>query len=132
MTTQYHLKGKGFSGRAVRVRELDPLEAEDNLKAAGKLLVGQDAGPAAMLELKKTEWRNGIKLMISEFTDPCEDPMAEGVKWKKVGAGMLDDMGAYFTTKDVQVLEAIYRDMHEIMPSELDAIMGKALPVSGG
>lgn len=128
MKTQYHLKGRGFSGRAVRVRTLDPIEVEDNLKHAAKL-VGMDA---TVLELKKTEWRMGSKLMLVEFTEPCEDPLAPEVKWSKVGPSVLDDFGAYFTPKDVQALEAIYRDANELLPSELDAITGKAIPVSAG
>lgn len=128
MKTQYHLKGKGFSGRAVRVRTVDPIEVEDNLKGAAKL-VGMDA---TVLELKKTEWRMGSKLMLVEVSEPCEDPMAEGVKWRKVTPDILEDFGAYFTPKDAQVLEALYRDANELLPSELDAIVGKALPVSAG
>lgn len=128
MDMQYHLRGKGFSGRAVRVRELDPIEVEDNLKAAAKIVgEGGDA-----IEIKKTEWRNGVKLMVTEFSDPCEDPMAPDVKWRKVAAGMLDDLGTYFKAKDVAVLEAIYRENHEVLQSEVEAIVGKALPVSGG
>jgi len=128
VTTQYHLKGKGFSGRAVRVRELDPIEVEDNLTATAKL-VSQEA---SIIELKKVEWRNGVKRMIVEFSEPCEDPFAEGVKWKKVTAGMLDEIGEYFRAKDLLALEAIYRTNHEVIPSELEAITGKAVPVSEG
>lgn len=130
MATQYHLKGKGFSGRAVRVRELDPMEVEENLKAAGKLMTGQDAGAGAMLELKKTEWRNGVKMMLIEISEPCEDTSA--AKWRKVSAVDLEDLGAFFTAKDVAVLEDVFRTNHEVMPAELEAIVGKALPVSEG
>lgn len=129
--TQYHLVGKGFSGRAVRVRELTPIEAEENLTAAAKLSSGVSES-TQILELKKVEWRNGVKLMITEFTDPCADPLAEGVKWRKVTPGLLDDIGAFFTAKDVGALEAVFRQMHEVTPAELEAITGKALPVSGG
>ena len=126
MKTQYHLKGKGFSGRAVRVRVLDPDEVSENLLAAAKLVGPQ----ASIIELKKVEWRNGIKRMIQEISDPCVDPMSPDMKWKKNTAGMLDDMGAIFTSKDVLALEAIYRDYHEVIPDEVEAIAGKAVPVS--
>ncbi len=128
MNTQYHLKGRGFSGRAVRLRELDPIEVENNLTAAAKLV----SSDASVIELKKVEWRNGVKLMITEYTDPCDDPFAEGVKWKKVAGGTLEDLGTYFKAKDVLALEALYREYHEVMPAELDAIVGKAVPVSEG
>lgn len=131
---QIHLKGKGFSGRGVRYRELDPIEVENNLKAAGKI-VGAEATP---LELKKTEWRNGAKAMLVEFSEPCEDLFAvdaEGkskVKWRKVTPDVLEDFGAYFKTKDLAILEHIYRENHEVLQSEVEAIVGKAQPVSVG
>lgn len=125
---QYHLNGKGFSGRAVRVRTLDPMEVEDNLAAAAKLVSKE----ASVIELKKTEWRNGAKLMITEYTEPCEDPMAlESKAWKKAQPGQFDDLGTYFTAKDIAVLQHIFCENHEVKESELDAIMGKGLPVSG-
>ncbi len=124
---QYHLKGKGHSGRAVRVEALPPHEAEDMLTSAAKL-AGPEAGP---LQIKKIEWRNGSKAFIKSYTDSCEDPLAEGVKWKKPTPGQFDEMASYFTSKDCQVLEALYRDYHEVTQVELEAITGKALPVSG-
>ena len=126
MLTQLHLKGKGFSGRAVRLRELAPAEVEANLTAAAKL-AGKEAGP---LEIKKIEWRNAVKMMIVEFTEPCADPMADGVKWRKVSPGMLEDMGEYFKAKDVALLEHFYRDQNEVLQDEVDDILGKALPVA--
>lgn len=122
--SQYHLKGKGFSGRAVRLKELSPSEVEANLTSTAKTL----SGDASIIELKKSEWRNGVKLMIVSFTEPCEDPFAEGVKWRKATGGMLEDLGEYFKAKDVLALEAVYREFHEVIPSELEAITGKALP----
>ena len=126
---EYHLKGKRMSGRAVHVEAMGPSDVENNLTAAAKL-VGKEA---PILELKKTEWRNGVKLFVRSFSDPCEDPRAlEPKQWKKVTPGMLDDMGAYFTSKDIQVLEALFRDYHEVNPDELEAIVGKAVPVASG
>ena len=126
MARQYHLLGRGFSGRAVRVQPLDPIESENNLLAAAKL-----AGPEAQpLEFKKIEWRNGVKLFITEYSEACTDPTKPEVKWKKVKAGDLDDVGTVFTSKDIQALEAIFRDYHEVMPSEIDAIMGKAIDLT--
>lgn len=125
---QYHLKGRHMSNRAVRVKMLDPTETEENLQAAAKI-VGPDG---LVLDLKKTEWRMGVKRFIVSFSEPCEDPMAADVKWTKASPAVLDDMGSVFTAKDLGVLEAIFRDYHEVNPAELEAIAGKALPVSGG
>lgn len=123
---QYHLKGKGHSGRAVRVEALPSHEVEANLTGAAKL-----AGPDGTgLEIKKIEWRNGTKIFIKSYTDPCENPLAEGVKWKKPAPGQFDEMHVYFTAKDCQVLEALYREYHEVTQEELESITGKPLPVS--
>ncbi len=127
MQFEYHLKGKGLSGRAVQLEPLEPDDAETMLTMAAKL-----AGPEATpIEIKKIEWRNGSKQFIKAYTDPCENPRAEGTKWKKPTPGQFDhEMAKYFTAKDCQILEAIYREYHEVTQAELEAITGKALPVS--
>ncbi len=123
-STQYHLTGKGFSGRAVRVRELTTSEVEENLTQAAKFV----SSDASLLELKKVEWRNGVKRFVESVTEPTTDPMT--AKWKKVSCMDLEDLGKYFKAKDQLALEAIYREFHEVVPSELEAITGKALPVA--
>lgn len=124
---QYHLTGaKGYSGRAVRCRELDPSEVEKNLTDSAKV-VGQEA---TIIELKKAEWRNGIKMMVVEVSDPCTDPMDPSVKWKKLNPAMLENLGDYFKVKDVLMLESIYREYNEVLPTELNIIMGGAKPVA--
>lgn len=129
MITQYHLNGKRMSGRAVRVKPVDPAQAEHNLANAAKL-VGKEA---TMLELKKVEWRNGVKSFVVEYSDPCKDPMTLTDKqWHKVSVGTFDDLGKFFTAKDMAFLEHLYREEHEINQDEVDAIAGKALPVSEG
>ena len=125
---QYHLRGKGHSGRAVRVEALPSHEVEDLLTTAAKL-AGLEATP---VEIKKIEWRNGTKSCVKFFTEPCEDPLAEGTKWKKATQESLDSLAEFFTAKDCQVLESLYRDYHEVTQKELEAITGKALPVTGG
>ncbi len=129
MLTQYHLKGKGHNGRAVQLEPLDPDDAENCLTMAAKL-AGTEATP---IEIKKTEWRTGSKLFIKKYTEPTENPLAPDTKWLTPKVGQFDhDMAKYFSAKDCQVLEAIYREYHEVTQAELEAIMGKALPVSEG
>lgn len=126
MKKQLHLKGRGFSGRAVRVEPLDPNVAENNLLASAKL-----AGPEASgLEIKKVEWRNGIKQFVVEYSDACDDMLK--ATFRKVRPGELDDLAAVFTTKDIQALESIFRDYHEVMPSEVADIVGGAIDLSEG
>lgn len=126
---QYHLTGKRHSRRAVRVEELDDITHADNLAAAAKTL-----GPeASIIELKKMEWRMGLRMFIREISDPCDDPFDPGVKWKKLTVADFEDgMAKFFTTKDVAVLEAMYRDYHEIAADEIETIMGKGMSVSAG
>ncbi len=126
MARQFHLKGRGFSGRAIRVKPLDPDVSERNLLAAAKL-AGEEASG---LEIKKIEWRNGMKQFITHFSEKCADPLAEGVKWRKVEPGQLDIMGEFFTTKDIQFIEAQFRDYHEVMPAEVADIVGKAIDLA--
>lgn len=129
MGMQYHLKGRGFSGRVVRCRELDPTEVEDNLTAAAKLA----SKDATIIELKKTEWRNGVKRMITEVSDPTDDPMKKDLKFRKLSPQQLDEQWAsLFKAKDVLLLESVYRDYHEVIPSEVADITGKAVPLSEG
>ena len=70
--------------------------------------------------------------MISAYTDACTDPLAADLKWKTPKPGDFDEFGKYFTPKDVAVMEAIFREFHEVTDEELKAITGKALPVSEG
>ncbi len=124
---QYHLKGRGHSGRAIRVEGLSAHDVEDQLTGAAKL-----AGPEATgLEIKKIEWRNGCKLFVKSFTEPCADPMAEGVKWKKATPMLLENISDYFTAKDCAILETLYREYHDVTPSEILSITQGMLPVSG-
>ncbi len=125
----YHLKGQGHSGRAVKVEALPAHDVEDNLFAAASL-----AGPQATgLQVKKIEWRNGVKAFVKFYTDAnCEDPTAADVKWKKASVQAFDEDGLahYFTAKDVAVLESLYCNYHEVTPAEIAAIVGKPLTVS--
>lgn len=125
---QYHLIGPRHSNRAVRVKELTSADASENLTQAAKL-VSKDA---SVLELRKAEYRLGIQRFVVEISEPCADPLDPKVKWKKVDpASFTEGLDAFFTAKDVQVLEALYREYHEVTQQALEDIMGKAIPVAG-
>lgn len=128
MIQQIHLIGKYHSKRVVQVRMLDSFEVEDNLTSAAKML----GKGVEYFEVKKAEWRNGVKKFIVAYSAPMDK--AEGdIKFTKADQGTMD--GEYtklFTSKDTQVLEGVYRDFHEVSQEDIDAIMGKALPVSEG
>lgn len=125
---QIHLSGKRMSQRGVRVRMLPPEEHGAVFDAASKIVTGDDA---KVIDLKRKEWRMGVKQFIVAYTEPCKDPTDPAVKWMKADLATLDQhFGELFCAKDVAVLENMYRDFHEISPAEIEAIAGKALPVS--
>lgn len=128
MHYQYHLKGRHYSGRAVRVSPLDGVASDQALLNAAKV-AGKEA---SVFEVTKLQYTMGLRQFIKEVSGPCEDPMAEGVKWKKVTPEDLDNLADFFTAKDTMALEAIYRDFHEVTKQELDDIVGKAVPLSVG
>ncbi len=126
MHEQIHLKGKRMSGRGVRVRMLEPHEHGGILEAATKLVDNS----AKIIELKKKEWRLGVKAFIVEFTAPCEE-ITKDTKWTKADPAEMDaQFDKIFAAKDVAVLEHMYREFHEVSEAEVEAIAGKALPVS--
>lgn len=125
MIQQIHLKGKWHSKRVVQVRMLDAFEVEDNLTQAAKLL----GKSAEFFEIKKTEWRNGVKRFLVSVSEPVDNPA--DATMRKVNIADLDaTFTELFTSKDQQVLEAMYRDFHEVSAEEVDAIVGKAIPVA--
>lgn len=124
---QYHLTGNHHSGRAVRVKSLDDIAVGENLTNAAKLISPDATG----IELKKREWSLGVKLFVVQISDPCEDPFALSVKWKKVTPMDFDEgLKKYFTAKDVMFLEGLYRDYHDISQADMDKIVGKVKVVS--
>lgn len=121
-----HLIGKYHSKRVVHVKMLDALDVEDNLTTAAKL-VGKDA---TGFDVKKAEWRNGVKRFIVAVSEPTDVDSVD-LKMRKVTVQDLDQsFGDLFTAKDQQVLEQTYRDFHEVSLDEIEAISGKARVVS--
>ena len=104
---------------------LESFEVDENLTAAAKLM----GKSAEFFEIKKTEWRNGVKKFLVAVSEPTDDPMT--ATFKKVDHSTLDELyPKIFTAKDAQILEGLYRDFHEVSSDDLEAIVGKALPVS--
>jgi|ERR1041385_4699221 hypothetical protein len=119
------------SGRGVRVVELTATEKDAVTLDAAKQ-VGKDASVA---DFRVTEIHYGVSRMIKQVSDKKYDTMeallAPDVKWKDTDPGDLEDnYDKYFTAKDDAVLSAIYRKLHEVSADEIEAIAGKALPIS--
>jgi hypothetical protein len=128
---QIHLNGKQCSGRGVRFKSLPPDES-DKISADAAKLIGSEG---TFVELKKTEWRMGVRKMIREVTveGGLKTCMGDDVKWQKVTPMSLDsDFDKLFTSKDAALLAAVYREYHEVNEKDIEDIVGKALAVSEG
>jgi len=121
------------SGRGVKFRRLKPSEVDDvSLKAAKT--VDKDASG---LEFRYATLREGVRAMLtattkkSSFKKP-EELLAEGVEWEPLDlAKLLDGYDDYFgNPKDDAILAEIYKTEHEVTKQEVEAILGKVLPVS--
>lgn len=127
---QLHLNGDRMNGRGVRIRILSPAlvrEAEEN---GAKI-----AGPTATLgKLRTCQIHECLRLMVRAVTvkpglKNLQDP---GIEWKPVDAGLLlVYWDTFFGEKETQVLTVAYNRFHEVTVGEVDAILGKALPVAG-
>lgn len=124
---QYHLSGPRNSGRAVRVESLDYIAVSKNLDEAVKFV----SENSTYGQLKKKEWMLGIAQFVKEVSDPCKDPFDPSVKWRKVTVADFEEgFSAFFNAKDMMMLEALYREYHDLTKEELDAITGKGKPVA--
>lgn len=121
-----------YSGRGVRLRELSPEETSMAIECAAKA-VGPDAtGP----EYSSRKLREGIYRMIAEVTEQGELADLGGAAWTRVTQFELEDpkgtkrFGALFTTKDSEMLGALFNRLHSITAEDLDAVEGNAVEVS--
>ena len=132
---QLFLNAPGCSWRAVRYRTLKPSEADAALLVAAKI-----AGPeASQAELQVHTQRECVRRMLVAVTSKGDLVEAEvpTAAWTNLDAGTLEMPGPFsydelFTVKDDAVLSTIYQRAHGITKAELEAISGKALPVSAG
>ncbi len=128
---QILLDAPNCCGRGVQFKLLTPSEIGKVSQNAAKI-VGTDA---TIIDLKKMEWLLGVKAMLCAVTvaKGLKTIVGKDIKWKELNAMDIDmEYDKLFGGKDSQVLEAVYRQYHEVSQSEVDAIVGKALPVSEG
>jgi hypothetical protein len=124
---------KGFSGRGVRVRLLDPDEKELAAECAAKE-TGEDGSNIKYNQLRA---REGLHRCIVEVTTQGELADLATATWKKVTQLDLEGGGAMasatlFTAKDLDFLAAWFRDNHDATSADFEAIMGEALEVADG
>jgi hypothetical protein len=129
---QFHLKGNGFSGRGVRLRELDQPELDAAFRSAAKL-AGTEG---TMADVRVLEQHECVTRMIVEVTEKPVAELDESTKWRKVTQQELDDeggpfsFGKLFKAKDTAFLRRLHRDWHNLSEAEIEAIAGKAQEVS--
>lgn len=129
---QFHLNGNGFSGRGVRLRQLEPQEIDTAFRSAAKT-----AGTEATLaDIRVLEQHECVLRMIVEVTEKAGLDTLDGAKWRKPTVQELEDdagpmrFGRLFTAKDTALIRRLYRDWHQLSEAEIEAIAGKAQEVS--
>ncbi|WP_438029016.1 hypothetical protein [Sorangium sp. So ce233] len=129
---QYHLKGKGFSGRGVRLRQLDQPELDAAFLSAAKVAGAE----ASMADIRVREQHDCVLRMILEVTEKRDLETLDGAAWRKVTHQELEDeegshrFSKLFTAKDTAFLRRMYREWHNLSEAEAEAIAGNGLPVS--
>lgn len=126
-----HLVGVGFSGRAVKLRQLTPSEKDDVYMSAATQ-AGEDGKKFAFIRA-----REGVTKMLVAVTEPGlqTDEDVAGAKWSRLSVADLQNPAGpmyydtLFTAKDDDVMCARFRRNHEATQGEVDAIMGKAIEV---
>lgn len=146
----YLLFGAGHSGRAVKLRTIG-IDEDDQAQLS---VMTEAKGDAKLFQILGE--RERVCRMIDAVTDPVPVPQPTGKDdkrddhtrtldavralqakaWKKTAVTDLQDPTSklcykkLFTIKDDVALQSLSRFEHMITPMELEAIMGKAIPVS--
>lgn len=145
---QIHLRGPGYSGRAVRYRVLTPAQVDHNEKLAGESI--GDKG--TVYEFSNAAVKLGLETMIAQVTEApvhvetrvevapdgakktVQVPRFDEAKWVAVNADVLctpEGWARFFTTKDTTLLKQVYGREHTVSPADLDAVLeGKVLVVA--
>jgi hypothetical protein len=154
------LAGRGYSGRAVRVKHLGPSKTDQVALDAAKI------ASASAVDFRLTQLRLGVSRMLVAITrepvpfidqpvidahgkpvlDEHKQPRTEAVvddewlakaeHWEAIDAFKIETPGGYdhyiSSAKDDSWLTGYYLAMHEVAPGDVDRIMGKARTVSSG
>jgi hypothetical protein len=129
---QILLNAKNCSGRGVRLELLSLADRNQIREEAAK-----DMTPESTL----MEWENrqadmGVRAMVVAITDRTgfktkAELLAEGVVWKKVSPeDLADKADTFFNPKDLAVLSATFRKLHDVTEKEVEDILGEALDVT--
>lgn len=127
----FHLVGNGYAGRGVLVRMLSGTEKDEAYMAAA-LSAGEDTKKYVFLRT-----REGICRMIVGVTEPGKTmeqiraepipPITQAELFSLDGPRRLEKL---FCSKEIGALSEIFLRIHEATQTEVDAIMGKAIPMA--
>lgn len=128
----YHLKGHRFSGRGVKIRDLD---ADEVFKA--RLIAAQEAGKGATgFEIEARRRIECMHRMIAQVTERGDLDKLDGAKWLDVTQQQLEEdggkmsFGKLFTAKDAAALNFLCSKLIDVGDDEIGAIEGGVLTVS--
>lgn len=124
--TQYHLRGKGFSGRCVRLRVLTGDELDKYFDNTSMLL-GKDATMGELLTKHKLYC---LKATVIAMTEPNSESPTKNSGWEKVSFEKVQtEFDTLFTAKDREMIGRIYNQNHDPNQAEIADIMGGGIPV---
>lgn len=136
---QVHLNLPHCCKRGVRYRELSGSEVRtcESLGAADALAASADGKTANGMEVRNATLAHGLRRMIVSVTDPVAE--IGGATWHDVTLQALESPSSPLNfeklfpgARDDQLLSRLYSELHEVTQSDVDAIMGKRIPVSPG
>ena len=142
MVFAYHICGRYMSGRAVKYRVL----ADSEIREAQSAIVRSMDKNGTGFDLKSAERHEGVLRMLVAVSKPNLQPAdfaaaANGDESKitwipvtlqslMVGESTLEKLFPF--PRDVQMLERLYAELHELDLDEVTSISGKQVPVSLG
>lgn len=135
MTEQfiYHLKGNRFSGRGIKLRDLDPGEV-----SKARLHAAQECGKgASAFEIEARRRIECVYRMLVEVTEKRDLSTLEGAKWVPVTQEQLEEpdgkmsFAKLFTAKDFATINYLCSKLIDVGDEEIEAIEGGVLTVSG-
>lgn len=142
------------SGRGLRYALLSPTQVDNVMLAAAKTLT---PSASTRIDLDTAELKFGVTTMVKQVSrdrltkkrseavlaadgvtviEPAKvdyDVKDPAIQWDDFNYGGVHDDPAYnklFTARDHEALKGIYRREHTTTAMDVDAIMGKAVPVA--
>ncbi len=134
LLTQVHLSAPGMCRRGVRVRTLmasEIHEIEQRVAARLAAKAKEDSRELTYVEVTNAVVTEAVKAMIHSYTAPVDD--LQGATWTPANQLTLETQWlklGFGRAKDQAILNRVYSHLHEVNKEDIQAILGKALPVT--